>query len=118
MYLILIIYKKVKGVFLDELILFHFMFSGIMLLVLSNKKINLLMEYLKNNYIEKGEYLNTYPIFGNGFINTYRVFKYIKSKDDFDDQNLIGLKDELIKFRKFAYIVLFSPILGIIASNL
>lgn len=118
LYLVLFIYKIVKGVFLEDLILFHFMFSGIMLMVLSNKKISALMKYLKENYTEKWEFLNTYPIFGRGFVNSYRVFKFVSSKDDFEDQNLKELKEELVKFKKFSFIVLFSPIFGIIASNL
>jgi hypothetical protein len=117
-YSIVFFYKKLKGIFLDELILFHFMLSGIMLLILSNKKINMLMEYLKQNYFQKWEYLNTYPIFGRGFVNAYRVYKFARNKDNFEDQKLLELKKELIELKNFSYIVLFSPILGIIASNL
>ena len=117
-YFIVIFCKKLKGIFLDELILFHYMLSGIMLLILSNKKINILMEYLKKNYYQTWEYLNIYPIFGKGFVNSYRVYKFIKSKDDFGDLKLLELKKELIELKNLFYIVSFSPILGIIASNL
>lgn len=87
-----------------------------MLLFMSSYKTFQLMSYLKENYPHEWKYLNTYPIFGEGFANSIRILKFIKRTDTYNDPVLAKIKNEYLSFLKFMIMVLLSPILLIILN--
>ena len=113
LYAVYVLFNKVYNISLDGTIVVHMILTVIMFQILSTKKINSLMKYLKTNHFDKWEYLNSYPVFGLGLINIPKILKFIKSNEDFSDSNLKKLKGEYLNFYRFIFIALFSYFISI-----
>ncbi len=79
-----------KGSFIGAVILFGIVaiLSGIRFLVYQQK----LMNYLLTHHTEKWKELTTFLGYGPGYANTFRGSKFLSSKDDLGDPEVLRLK--------------------------